>query len=372
MRPRTRWLSTAVLIVAPLILLAQEIDYPHGEFEDDCTLCHRAESWSPAEISDEFDHTERGFVLDGSHSQTNCRGCHATLEFAVADAECVSCHLDPHQEELGPDCVRCHTPRSFIDRSTMIREHLGTRLPLDGAHRVIDCEECHEPVSGDSLQFVNLPTSCDACHLSEYLATSDPDHQASGFSQQCESCHSTRSWLPARFNHRDLASGADCVSCHLENYLAAADPDHAATGISQQCEDCHSTNGWRPATFDHDQLPPGSQCVSCHLEDFLTTANPDHGAAGFPQQCEDCHTTNGWRPATFDHDIVFPIYSGKHRNEWSDCTDCHVNPSNYTVFSCIDCHKHDDPDDLAGKHENVSNYVYESIECYNCHPQGDD
>ena len=40
------------------------------------------------------------------------------------------------------------------------------------------------------------------------------------------------------------------------------------------------------------------------------------------------------------HDAYFPIYSGKHKGEWNDCVDCHIQSSNYKIFSCINCHEH--------------------------------
>jgi hypothetical protein len=367
---RFRCLTDVVLVLSCWYVVAQDFEYPHGDFEDDCELCHQAEAWIPAEISSDFDHAERGFALEGSHQQTKCRACHRTLEFTTTEDDCAGCHLDPHQSELGFDCGRCHTPRSFIDRATMSRAHAATRLPLDGTHRVIDCEDCHEPVGQGRMQFVNLPTECDACHLEEYLATENPDHVVTGFSRQCESCHSTQLWESARFNHNQILAGAECVDCHLENYLAATDPDHQGSGFSQQCDDCHTTGGWRPAFFDHNQLPPGTQCVGCHLDDYLATTGPNHQAAGFTQQCDDCHSTQAWQPATFDHDPLFPIYSGKHRNKWSTCSECHLSPSNFASFSCLDCHEHDDPISLAQDHQGVSGYSYASQACYNCHPTG--
>jgi len=355
-------------------VVAQEVEYPHGEFEDDCTLCHRAEAWVPAEVSSDFDHAERGFALDGSHRQTQCRACHRSLEFADAENDCAGCHLDPHQSELGLNCERCHTSRSFIDRAGMVRSHAASRLPLDGAHRTVDCEDCHAPVAQGQMQFVNTAVECEQCHLDVYLATSDPDHQASGFSRQCEDCHTTRAWEPAFFSHGQLPAGAQCANCHLDAYLATSDPDHQASGFSQQCEDCHSTRGWRPASFDHNQIPAGTPCVNCHLDDFQSTVDPNHQAGAFPQDCELCHSTLSWIPASdgFNHDgSYFPIYSGKHKGKWSACSDCHMVPSSFSDFTCINCHEHDDPAASADDHQGVSGYAYNSQACYTCHPTGD-
>jgi hypothetical protein len=82
-------------------------------------------------------------------------------------------------------------------------------------------------------------------------------------------------------------------------------------------------------------------CYSCHQANYAATTNPNHQAAGFPTQCQSCHTTTAWRPASFDHDgRYFPIYSGKHRGEWSSCSECHVSSGNYKAFECIFCHEH--------------------------------
>jgi len=68
--------------------------------------------------------------------------------------------------------------------------------------------------------------------------------------------------------------------------------------------------------------------------------------------------------------MFFPIYSGKHRGEWSSCTECHTNTSSYAAFSCIDCHEHDDQNNVNDDHNGVSGYSYTSTACLNCHPDG--
>jgi hypothetical protein len=226
-----------------------------------------------------------------------------------------------HRGELGIDCSRCHTPRSFIDRTRMTRRHVETRFPLNGTHLTLDCEDCHVPGARGINQFVNTPTDCVACHLEEYQSTSDPEHEQAGFPRECQLCHSTRSWIPARFNH--------------------------------------------------SIVPPGSECSDCHLDDYLATSRPNHQTAGFPQQCEVCHSTTRWVPASFrDHDSqFFPIYSGPHRGKWSGCDECHVNPGNFSEFSCLNCHEHR-RSEMDDKHSGVSGYVYESQACLGCHPDG--
>ncbi|MCP3978247.1 MAG: hypothetical protein GY716_02790, partial [bacterium] len=214
---------------------------------------------------------------------------------------------------------------------------------------------------------------CSTCHIDDFTMTLDPDHIAAAIPQDCEACHTTVAWIPATIDHDLLGPGSQCVTCHLADYASTTDPDHAAAAIPQDCEACHTTGAWVPATFDHDLLGPGTQCVTCHLAEYNATSDPDHAASGFPQDCDVCHGTNAWVPADFDdHDaLYFPIFSGKHREEWSTCDECHTVRTDFSTFSCIDCHEHDDQGDVDRDHSEVTGYAYESQECYFCHPQGD-
>jgi len=249
---------------------------PHGAYVEECSLCHAAESWSPARISPQFNHAKFGFALEGAHAQAACRTCHTTLDFTKEKVrtECVSCHQDVHQGELGTDCTRCHSTRSFVDEARMRRAHHLTRFPLVGAHRIADCAACHPPAAQGQPSYVNTAIDCVACHLDDYQATTNPNHQASGFPTDCQRCHAPISWMPAR------------VGSFLQ----------------------------------HDTL-------------------------------------------------YFPIYSGAHRGKWSTCSMCHTNQNNYTEFSCLQCHEHNQTR-MDDKHSGISGYSYTSQACYSCHPDG--
>ena len=112
-----------------------------------------------------------------------------------------------------------------------------------------------------------------------------------------------------------------------------------------------------------------SDCVDCHLDNYNSTNNPNHTGAGFPTDCEICHRPSdpNWNRGSFDH-TYFPITSGKHAG--TQCIDCHTDPANYRIFSCLDsgCHPRDKMDD---KHEGEQpGYVYDSVVCYSGHPDG--
>jgi hypothetical protein len=346
-----RLLLSVTLLLAGLLALslAEEEDLeeinPHGDFLQDCTLCHSAESWKPILAEPEHDHAETGFPRSGAHAVVTCRTCHTSLDFTKAEAACVSCHQDVHRGELGTDCARCHTTRHFIERAKMMRAHRLTRFPLTGAHAALDCNECHEPAGSGQMVFVNTPAECEACHLERYRSTTDPDHEALGFPTDCQQCHSTFGWDHSRFNHGvtgfDLRGGhaaLDCDACHAGNDITGASPD----------------------------------CVSCHQQDYDRTTNPNHLAAGFPTDCAACHRTTSWRPADFRHGRYFPINTGKHKGKWSSCSDCHVNSSNFSDFSCLTCHPHSDRTKTDRDHRGRAGYSYDSQACYACHPRGEE
>ena len=65
--------------------------------------------------------------------------------------------------------------------------------------------------------------------------------------------------------------------------------------------------------------------------------------------------------ARFNHQ--FPITSGAHKV--LNCTDCHIVPQTFSIFSCIDCHEHRQSE-MDDKHDEVLNYVWETMACYAC------
>ena len=339
-------IALAWLAVVPGAALAtSSVASPHGALQLECTLCHGAKGWSPAQISKKFDHAKYGFRLEGAHRAASCLSCHKSLDFTKAEAQCASCHLDPHRGEFGTTCDRCHNARSFIDRATMTRMHQELRLPLIGMHLAADCQQCHVPTSPGKLQYVGLPAECQACHIAEYNAAKNPVHSTSGFSVECERCHRPMSWQGAVFDHAGTnfpLTGAHrsvpCASCHVGGVYAGTPTD----------------------------------CVACHQKDYDNTTNPNHGQLGFPTTCATCHNTTDWHDASFaQHDSeFFPIYSGAHKGRWTLCADCHTQPSNFTVFNCLGCHPHSDKAVTDGHHSGVSTYQYLSSECYRCHPQG--
>ncbi|MEO5923700.1 MAG: hypothetical protein ABIR70_07745 [Bryobacteraceae bacterium] len=377
-----------------------------AKFSQTCETCHTTTQWTGAV----FNHNTTRFPLTGKHTTATCATCHVNNQFAGLGTACATCHLpqytaakNPSHAGLPQTCETCHTTAAWTPASF---NHNTTRFPLTGKHTSVACASCH--VGG---KFAGLGTACSTCHLPQYQATKNPNHAAAGFPQDCTLCHTTTAWTGATFNHsttRFPLTGkhttvacatchvngqyatlpTTCVSCHLAKFQATSSPNHVTAGFPQTCETCHSTTQWTGAVFNHsttafpltgkhttvacaschvNSVYKGTpkDCYSCHVTVYNSTTNPNHKAAGFPTTCATCHTTAQWTGATFNH-TWFPITSGAHRGV--ACASCHPNTTNYTVFSCTTgCHP---ANNTNNKHNGVRNYVYNSTNCYSCHPQG--
>jgi len=358
----TKPIFTVLLLAFAMNLLAQN---PHGAaMKIDCAACHSSAGWdidasfwqnfdpSKPQISKmtgmevgfdtlRFHHGKTNFELKGRHAVVDCRACHETLVFSEANSDCISCHADMHQQTVGTDCARCHNSSNWlVDNTTDLHQENG--FPLTGVHKALSCEECH--VSASTLQFNRLGNDCISCHLKDFNAATDPNHKQSGFSTNCLECHDvfTPGWGTDKVNHDffPLTKGheiSDCAKCHVGGNFSNT-----------------PTN-----------------CVACHQQDFEAATNPNHIQANFPNDCASCHTTDlDWMPAKYtQHDAeYFPICSGKHLGQWSQCTDCHINPSNFAEFSCTVCHINPETDDA---HIGLGGYAYENSACLACHPTGD-
>jgi len=413
-----RTLSLILLAFPAIALMSLGMrsgDNPHGkDFQLSCDLCHTSSNWKFDPAVSRFDHQTTRFALQGQHQVTGCRQCHSSLVFSEAPTACAGCHTDLHYQTVGPDCERCHTPKSWIVNN-ITEIHQRSRFPLAGPHFTATCDQCHP--SASLLRFDPRGVTCYDCHRSDYESTTQPNHVQGGYPTDCAQCHLMTSftWTGSGIDHSffPLTQGhaltecgkchingnynipSTCVSCHQDVYNASTNPSHTGLVLPNTCEQCHTTMpGWKPATFaihnnyyvlegahaaiasncsgchngNYNNTP--NTCIGCHQDEYNQSTNPPHAAAQFPTDCQSCHSQNVWVPSTFNHDgQYFPIYSGKHSGEWSLCSDCHTNPGNYQIYSCIDCHEHNQQD-MDDEHDEVPGYAYNSIACFNCHPSG--
>ena len=327
-----------ILIITTFCSYAQAKKSPHGsDFKIDCAVCHTTDDWKKVK-PEGFDHRKTRFPLTGHHKQVSCATCHTDLSFKMKDIDCASCHRDVHENTLGNDCARCHNTSSWLIAD--VRSiHRKAGFPLMGMHASIDCNRCHKGGSGQRYEL--LPTDCFSCHKEDYYNAKNPDHVAGRYSKDCNQCHGQNalSWS-GTFNH---------------NFFPLQG------GHQLDCDACHTPPDYKGLSTD---------CYSCHKDDYDNTTTPPHAASGFSTDCKTCHTIISWKPATYDHDkLNFPIYSGTHMGQWSNCNECHTNSSNFSVFSCINCHEHN-KSRMDDKHKGERGYVYNSQNCYSCHPRG--
>lgn len=360
---------------------------PSG-FGTDCVQCHSSASVS---WGGKFDHATTGFPLVGPHAAIACMQCHKNNVFKGLPSNCYACHANdytgttkpPHQSAgFGTDCAQCHSASTTTWTAKF--DHATTSFPLVGSHAAVPCADCHK-----NNVYKGLPSTCFSCHASDYNATKNPPHQASGLGTDCASCHSASAaaW-GGKFDHsttlfpltgahvtvqcmtchkNNVFKGlsATCYSCHASDYSATTTPPHQSAGFGTDCVQCHSassttwggkfdhaTTGF-PLNGSHAAVPCltchknnvfkglPSDCYTCHSTDYTKTVNPPHQASGFGTDCVTCHGTGAVNWAgSFNHSQTsFPL-TGRHVGV--SCTQCHVN-SVYKglATTCVSCHQQD-------------------------------
>jgi len=174
---------------------AQEVN-PHGPLTVPCESCHTTAGWSPISDHPSFNHNNQTkFPLRGGHAKLSCTQCHANAVFSDVGKNCDDCHADIHLRKFGSDCAQCHVVQGWFTSKAQVRNH-NNLFPLIGAHAAVECEACHKALVGG--QYRVLPY-CSACHMAEFRKTTNPNHQAQGFSLNCITCHAQDSWLGAFF-----------------------------------------------------------------------------------------------------------------------------------------------------------------------------
>ena len=156
-------------------------DVHHGHFGQQCSSCHTEKAWK---TTTDF---HKNFSLSGAHLSTQCSECHMqNRKLSGLSQECIYCHKkdDVHSGTL-PDCRTCHLQMYWED--TKFRHSL-TGFPLKGAHRTLQCQDCH---SNGAYQ--GLSSDCISCHRGTVLGAISP------------------------VNHTPVANFTNCVSCHHGN-----------------------------------------------------------------------------------------------------------------------------------------------------------
>ncbi len=343
-----------------------------------CNTCHTehhgpAASLTTANLAT-FPHDSTGFSLKAHPKMADgtpfkCSDCHKSY-ITFDQVVCANCHqkINPafasvHTAAYGTKCTTCH---DGIDSYGHAFNHQVVPFQLTGKHAPLDCGKCHQGARSIA-DLKSTSTTCFACHQK------DDAHQGQ-FGQDCQGCHTTSAWKPAKFDHATTAFpiagkhvSVACASCHANNvfkgtptacYACHAKDDQHQGAFGQDCSLCHVPDGWLPPTFDHSKSAfpltgkhLTSTCVSCHINNifkgtptlcYACHAKDDTHKGQLGQDCSLCHTAAGWLPSTFNHSkTVFPL-TGAHAN--LDCTRCHVKDASGTIIfkgtptACVSCH----------------------------------
>jgi hypothetical protein len=237
-----------------------------GVFDSRCINCHTTNGWLPARWQGTaFEHdTNTSFSLVHHHNgydgqPLTCTSCHTSQltrqdPQAVDPQVCTSCHstgdekraefMRLHIDRYGEVCLDCH---DGVDR--MANFDHSQVFPLDGVHGEIECTSCHV-----DRVYHGTPRDCVQCHA-------EPAIHAGVFGVNCQDCHMTQAWAPARLQVHDfpLDHGKEgevaCTTCHVNTYT------------SYTCYGCHEHQPG-PIQEKHieenvalEDLP---DCASCH------------------------------------------------------------------------------------------------------------
>ncbi len=303
-----------------------------------CAKCHATESWTKLAGKVVFDHDVTGTHLGGAHARAACDGCHKPGQRTGEMPErCLGCHSDPHRGEMPRDCEQCHSATGWSSPRSL-PSHEMTRFALTGAHTATQCQQCHTRLGRETHR--GTPAICGDCHGNLAYHVRNPDHRLAGFGPDCQPCHSTFAWKPARVNH----------STWWPLYGQHAGLD---------CSKCHGKGIWRGVS---------GQCLPCHTDKYANS-HPNHKTLGIPTTCGDCHTATTWNVLlTGWHDSIFPVTSGSHSHV--SCAGCHASGGYAdSQLSCTSCHTHSQSS-TASRHSNVGAYVWQSSACFHCHRSG--
>jgi len=161
-------------------------DAHQGNLGCQCQTCHSQKDWND---SITFDHDFSQFPLTGAHNSLVCETCHLSTEFNELSNSCTDCHSndDIHDNNFGDKCETCHNSASW---SAWFFDHQKqTEFPLDGAHKQLSCQLCH---NNQLPQPLPSQVECVECHLNH-----DP-HRGS-FGKNCQQCHITESFHDLQF-----------------------------------------------------------------------------------------------------------------------------------------------------------------------------
>lgn len=402
-------------------------DKHRGELGANCANCHTTRSFVDRDLMLKAHQLTR-FPLQGGHLGLECSSCHkpggqGSLQFVGTQRECVSCHRSDFNAapnhvagNFPTACAGCHNQAVWVRVVGGGSSHPTTPIALTGVHGSSQCTDCHAA----GQPYAAVQRTCDGCHHTDYVATTNPNHTAAGYSTDCVSCHRlVANWAGASVNHPTTpialtgvhgnrqcadchmagqsyaAVQQTCDGCHHTDFVAARDPDHVAAGFPTTCTTCHAlVAGWTGATYaTHSTTPINPKqgahgavtcaqchttspysaapttCDGCHHADYVATTNPNHTSAGYSTNCSSCHQVlAGWAGASVNHPTSPLALTGSHAVPPRVCGDCHKSTTYASVpQTCDGCHHADYIGVTDPNHTAVGMTAFAAANCTNCH-----
>ena len=358
---------------------------------------------SPASAQNSLEKLLMPGPLSSAHAkfEENCNNCHLAFSKKSQDKLCLGCHKPIQADRTastgfhgrsplmtGQNCNNCHTEHQGRDASIVwlgkdTFDHGQTDYPLTGAHRYVDCGDCH--VKGK--KYSEASSTCFGCH------EKTQPHKGN-LGEKCETCHQVSKWnVVAQFDHAKTAfplqgkhASVKCQNCHLgevyKGLPSTCNDCHAVQDVHEQrfgskCETCHTVASWKDAKFDHAKntrfalrgAHATANCQDCHHGNFTVKLSmacidchvkQDVHKATLGKNCDDCHNEVAWRnDVKFDHDVTKYPLIGLHIAV--ACESCHKSAVfNEAKMECADCHQSDD-----------THHGRFTLACANCHsPNG--
>jgi hypothetical protein len=357
-----------------------------------CDTCHSISAWSPAHYVHDSLAAHRCSVCHngtvalgkgGTHIPDNreCDTCHTsttsfqlrTMNHTGLAGQCLTCHSGGYVSENAQtksashqittaQCDSCHTSTTTwataafnhsgvtIGGGTCGTCHVtgGSGLPKPTSHipTTAACDTCHKNFTAfkpASMSHTGTAAQCSTCHSGGYVSvnaqTWPTTHKGGANPSQCDNCHTTTAWKPARTTH-DATSAGRCSTCH--NGATATGKGAGHIPDTRQCDTCHgSTASFRTATtMNHTGW--SNQCATCHNGNYTSYRAEAKSTGHIPTtaQCDVCHRTSAWMPllTPYSHS---GIAAGSCKNcHVSSYRDIDVMPTNHitTNASCDTCH----------------------------------
>ena len=273
-----------------------------------------------------------------------CAQCHTNgnynLQIAATDCANSGCHQTDWQNTNNPvhsaagttfaaaNCSNCHTTANPF--TTTSWNHTSTGWTLVGNHQmspagvVTNCNQCHV---GNNYNLTVTDCYNSGCHTADWNSTATlggavPNHVAAQFpTSMCSTCHDTLYWADGKFDHS--TTGWALTGGHVvptagrraglhrlprQQQLFAHFSEHRLLRLPCDAVEQHANSR---------RVYPEPHCrwISDHLRHL-----PHH------------HDLAGRRPSTTQ------LLPDSPSRSPSACNDCHQVSTDYSNFTCINCH----------------------------------